>query len=205
MTQPRRASARWEHSALRLLAYPANLAFAGVAAFALALPVVTWFAAAVACGRSLDAWQSADDDRVFTNTFREFARTWRRSLPLSVAATLVLGVAVADWVFLSAREGGLATLLAAAFVPVAGALLLVAVYVPAASAVEPDAGARLWLRRAVGFVFLAPLRSAGLLVAVFTWLVLCLVVPTLFPFLGLSVPTFLGLLAARRALDRAPG
>lgn len=194
---------RWEHSALRWLSYPANLAFAGIAAFLLAIPVVTWLAAAVACGRALDSWLRDGDDRVFTNTFRELGRTWRRSLPMSVAATVVVGVLAVDWVFLSNRGGAWATTLAAAMLPVAAVLLMIATYLPAASAVDRDAGSRRWLRHAASLMFLSPLRSIGLLVVVVTWLVLCLVVPTIFPFLGLSVPAFLGLLSARSALDRA--
>ncbi len=187
---------------MRWLSYPANLAFAGVAAFVLAVPVVTWFAAAIAAGRAMEAWLTDGDDRVFTNTFREFGRTWRRTWLLSLAATGVLVLAVSDWLFLSSQGGGPATVMAAAFLPVAAALLLVGVHLPAAAAAERDAGPRRWLRLAAAFVAIAPLRSVGVLVAVVTWLVLCVTVPTLFPFLGLSVPTFLGLVSARRAHDR---
>jgi hypothetical protein len=42
----------WEQKALGVMAYPANLALAGVAAFVLALGVVTWLSAVIATGRA---------------------------------------------------------------------------------------------------------------------------------------------------------
>ena len=56
----------WETSVLGWLAYPANLAFAGIAAFVLALPLVTALSAAIAVGVALDRWRDGDETGVFT-------------------------------------------------------------------------------------------------------------------------------------------
>jgi uncharacterized membrane protein YesL len=185
------------------LAYPGNLTLSGIAGFLLALPVVTWLAAAIAVGRALHRWRGEGDDRVFTNTFREFAASWRTGVPLSVAATALVALVAIDWAYLSSRDGPVVALLAAALVPVCLLLLAVVVHLPAASALDPGGGARAWVVGAVRIVVLAPLDAVLAVVASVTWLALCLVVPTLVPFLGLSVPAFAGLVAARRVPPRA--
>ncbi len=194
----------WEGHALRWLAYPANLAFAGVAGFLLALGVVTWLSAAVAVGRSLHLWLDGDDDRVFTNTFRELACTWRRTLPLSVAATLALALVVADLAFLNTRDSAVAVVLAAAVVPFAALLVVVLFTVPAAAALAREGSGRQWLVLASKLVLAAPGRTFAVLAVTVTWFALCTAVPTLVPVLGLSVPVFAGLIAARRTWAAQP-
>ena len=173
------------------LSYPANLAFAGVAGSSWRCP---WsrLRSRDRCGRAMDRWRTVTTG-VFTNTFREFGRPGA-ALGLSLAGAL-LGRRSATGCSSAAKGVALATVMAAAFLPSPRSLLLVGVHLPAAAAAERDAGPRRWLRRPRRRGD-APLRSVGVLVAVVTWLVLCVTVPTLFPFLGLSVPTFLGLVSA---------
>lgn len=192
----------WEGAALRWLAYPANLAFAGIAGFVIALGVVTWLCAAVALVRALQRWLEDDLDTVFTTTFRELAATWRRTLPLSIAATVVVALVVADVVFLVTRSSPWAVLLLAALVPLAALGALMVAHLPAAAALARDGSARQWLRLALGLVVTAPARSAGVLVVLVTWVALCTVLPTLVPVLGLSVPGLAALVAARRTVER---
>lgn len=193
---------RWEGKALRWLSYPANLAFSGLAGFVIALGVLTWLCAAVAIGRSLHRWLEDGDDRVFTNTFRELAGTWRRTLPLSVAATLALALVVADLLFLGTRSSPWALLLTAAIVPLAALLAVVLIHIPAAAALAPGARGRQWVRLAMMLVLSAPGRTLAVLAVSATWVALCTVVPTLVPVLGLSVPVFAALVAARRTASR---
>jgi uncharacterized membrane protein YesL len=194
--RPRR---RWEGRALALLAYPANLALAGVAGFLLALPVVTWLAAWVAAGRALHGWLAEDDHRAFTGTFREFAATWRRTLPASLLATLLVAVLVTNLLFLGSREAPVAYLFAMATIPVAAALTLVFLMLPAAAAADRDASMREWLRSAVRLAVARPLGSLALLAIVAAFALTCVVLPTIVPFFGISLPVWLGLVTAGRA------
>lgn len=184
---------------LGLLAYPGNLALAGVAAFLLALPGVTWLSAWVACGRALWAWLVEDDQRAFTGTFRQFAATWRRTLPASVLATLLALVLLSNLLFLRTQQTPVALLFAAATVPVAAALALLVLMLPAAAAREPDAAMRRWLYTAAGLAVARPLWSLVLLVIVAGFAATATVLPTIVPFFGISLPVWLGLETARRA------
>lgn len=183
----------WEHKVLAVLAYPANLAFAGVAAFLLAVPVVTWFSAWVAGGRALHRWLADGDDAVFTTTFREFAATWRRTLPAGVAATVVAAVLALNVIFLGTRDTPVAFLFGMATVPFAAAFALVTIMLPVAAATEPDASMREWLRQAVTLAVRRPLASVVLLVIVTAFGLTCVLVPTIVPFFGMSVPIWLAI------------
>lgn len=193
-TEPRRRG--WEDRTLAALAYPANLALAGVAAFLLALPVVTWLAAAVAAGRALHGWLAHDDDRVFTRTFREFAVTWRRTLPASVAATVMALVVLVNMLFLGRQETPVAFVFGMATVPFAVAGMLVACYLPVAAALQRDAGTRDWMRGAVALAAERPVRSLLLAAVVAAFSLTCVLAPTIVPFFGLSLPVWLALVTA---------
>ncbi|WP_165358541.1 DUF624 domain-containing protein [Haloactinopolyspora alba] len=188
---------RWEHRVLAALAYPANLAFAGVAAFLLALPIVTWLPASVAAGRAMHGWLTDGDDRVFTTTMREFAATWRRTMPAGLVATAVATVFTINLVFLGSRDAPVAFLLATAMLPFAAAFVLVIVMLPVAAARWPDASMRRWLTEAVALAAARPVASAALVVIVAAFGLTCVLVPTIVPFFGLSVPVWLGLATAR--------
>lgn len=190
---------RLAERALAVLAYPANLALAGVAAFLLALPVVTWLVAWIAAGRALHAWLVEDDHRAFVGTFREFAAVWRRSLPASVAATLVVAVLVANVLFLGSQDTPVAFLFGMATVPVAAAVALVVLMLPAAAAEDRDASMGRWLRAAAGLAAARPWGSLALLAIVAAFGLTCAVLPTIVPFFGISLPVWLGLVTARRA------
>jgi uncharacterized membrane protein YesL len=195
---------RWEQRTLAFLAYPANLALAGVAAFLLALPVVTWLAACIAVGRALHAWLAEDDHRAFVGTFREFAATWRRSLPASVAATFVVAVLATNVLFLGSQDTPVAFLFGMATIPVAAAVALVVLMLPAAAAWHRDASMGDWLRTAAGLAVARPLGSLVLLVIVTAFGLTCVVLPTIVPFFGISLPVWLGLVTAGHTRRHPP-
>jgi uncharacterized membrane protein YesL len=181
------------------MAYPANLAFAGLAAFLLALPLVTALGATVAAARSMGRWLREGDDAVFTATFREFAATWRRTLAPGVAAVAVVVMLSVDAVFLWRQLTGgtspIALLLAAGTVPVAVAVALVLLALPVAAARAPDASAKAWLMEAGYLIARRPMRAAILLVITVAFALTCYLLPTAVPFFGLSVPVYLALVS----------
>ncbi|HEY8471133.1 MAG TPA: hypothetical protein VIL37_00655 [Natronosporangium sp.] len=196
---PARPRGRWAQRLLAFLAYPANLALAGLAGFLLALPVVTWLVAWIAAGRAMHAWLAEGDQRAFVNTFREFAAVWRRSLPVSVPATVVVTVLSVNLLFLGSQDTPVAFLFGAATIPVAAGVALVALMLPAAAAIEPDARMRQWLRGAVALAAARPLRSLLLLAIVAAFGATCTLLPTIVPFFGVSLPVWLALETATRS------
>ena len=198
-TGRREAGTGWEQTTLRALTYPANLAFAGFAGFLLALPVVTALPAAVAVTRSLDGWRREDSTTVFTSTFREFAATWRRTLPLGVLAVVVVGFLAFDawflWAHLTSGTSGLGLAVGAASVPVAIAVALVLLAFPVAAAHNREGTTKQWLAEAGFLVTSRPLQATGLLLltaAIGTTLTL---LPAMAPFFGLSLPLYLALVS----------
>lgn len=196
-----RPRAGWAERLLAILAYPPNLALAGLAGFLLALPVVTWLVAWIAAGRALHAWPAEGDHRVFVGTFREFGAVWRRSLPVSVLATVVVAVLTTNVLFLGTQDTPVAFLFGAATVPAAAAALVV-LMLSAATAVDREASMRQWLRTATALAAARPLSSLVLLVIVAGFRVTCVLLPTIVPFFGVSLPVWLGLETARVTRSR---
>lgn len=191
---------RWEHTVLRLLAYPAYLGLLNLGWLVLALPVVTWLSAAAAMTRAMHAWLAEDDQRPFTNTFRFFRESWRRTLPVSLASTAVLLVAAGNVAFLRDTGGRAAGLLLAAQLPL---LAAVAVYLAAlipVMALWPDLEPRSWLREALVLVARHPAFAAIHLILLLTLVGVLLIVPTLAVFCCASLPAFWSLRLATRAL-----
>lgn|GEM_PF-5788986 len=193
---------RWEDQLLRVLAYPANLALTGVAAFLLALPLVTALGASVAATRSMQRWLRDGDDAVFTNTFREYAATWRRTLVPGLAAVAAVGVLLVDatflWRQLSGGTGGtsgLALLLAAGTVPVDLSVALLLLAWPVAATRTPEGSAKAWAVEAGYLIARRPARAAVLLFITVSFGLTCLFLPTAVPFFGLSVPMYLALVS----------
>lgn len=181
---------------LGFLSYPANIALGGVAAFILALPLVTLVPAAIALARAFSTWRETGNDAVFTNTFREFGATWRRSLCLGLASLVLLVILVADIVFLLGQltgDGGpqTALLFAAAVIPVGAVFSLVLLSIPVAAAQQRDGTSRQWIRAGATLLVTRPLQSLGMMVVLLTALLGCLALPTLVPFAGMSVPIYL--------------
>lgn len=193
----RRSRSRWEHRLLAALAYPANLVLAGIAATIVSLGVVTVLPAAVAATRALDGWLRHGDDAVFTATFRELRATWRRTLPLGLAATACTLVLTVNAVFLWHRsDGGTvgpALVLGAATAVVGCAVALLLLALPVAATRSPDARPREWLVEAAYLVARRPVRSLLLLVLVVGVLGTLWLLPTLAPFVAVSVPAYLAL------------
>jgi uncharacterized membrane protein YesL len=187
----------WEQKALGAMSYPANLAFAGVAAFVLALGVVTWMSAASAAGRALHSWQNDGDDQVFSRTFREFAATWRRTLPASIAATVIAAMIGLNLIFLGSRDTPVAFLFGMATIPLAATLLLIVLMLPVAASWDRDGTMREWLRGAVVLAAQRPLASLVLLAIVVAFGLTCVILPTIVPFLGISLPVWLALVTSR--------
>lgn len=192
--RPRR---RWEERLLAALTYPANLVLVGLAATVIALGVVTVLPAAVAASRALDSWLREGEDAVFTGTFRELRATWHRTLPLGVAATVCTAVLTVNAMFLWHRsEGGTdgpALVLGAATVVVGCALALLVLAIPVAATRSPDAGPRAWVVEAAALVAGRPVRSVVLLALVAALLATLWLLPTLAPFVAISVPAYLAL------------
>lgn len=181
---------------LTWLSYPMNIALGGIAAFLLALPIVTLLPAMIALGRALTRWICDGDDSVFTNTFREFAATWRRSLPMGVVAAVVLVVLVADFLFLAIQvttgNSGLEIVMAAAAVPFSILALMLGLAIPIAAATLPAGTRREWLRGAVVVIVRGPARSILVFVGACAVVAVCVLVPSLAPFVVLSGPLLLG-------------
>lgn len=196
------ARRRWEERALAVLAYPANLAFAGLAGFLLSLGVVTWLSAWVAVGRALRSWSVDEDDRVFTNTFRAFAGTWRRTLPWSVAATVIAVVLGVNLLFLGRQHSPVALVLAMASIPVVVAFGLAVLTAPAMSARLPEATMRQWLVTGIAVAGRRPFASLVLVAIVGAFGATCVLLPTIAPFLGVSVPVWLGLVTVERTIAK---
>ncbi len=85
-------------------------------------------------------------------------------------------------------------LLAAATLPVAVVAGLFLLAVPTAATLTPDGDARVWLRAAARLIFAAPVRSILCLAISVAFLLTCLLLPTILPFVGLSVPCYLALI-----------
>lgn len=191
-------SPRWEQRLLALCAYPANIGLGGVAAFLLALPLVTLLPAAIALARAFALWRTNGDDAVFTNTFREFAATWRRSIGVGILAFVSVALLAVDGVFLTAQlssgSASLAVLFAAAAIPVAIVVGMALLAIPVAAARNRDGSMREWLSLAGHLIAVMPLRSLFLLAFTVAFLVTCLLLPTVLPFVGVSVPIFFAII-----------
>ena len=196
--QPRPSRRGWEGQLLTWLSYPMNIALGGLAAFLLALPIVTLLPAMIALGRSLARWICDGDDAVFTNTFREFAAIWRRSLPMGVVAAVVLVVLVADFLFLAIQittgTSGLEIVMAAAAVPFSILALMFGLAIPIAAATLPGGTRRQWIRGAVVIIVRKPSRSILVFLGACAVVTLCVLLPSLAPFVLLSGPLLLGVL-----------
>lgn len=168
-----------------------------MAGFLLALPLVTALPAAVAVGRSLDGWLREDSTTVFTSTFREFAVTWRRTLPLGAIVVVVVGFLAFDgwflWAQVTGGTSGLAVAIGAASVPVAISVALMLLALPAAASRNRDGTAKEWLIEAGYLVTTRPLRAMILLALTIAALLTLALVPTVIPFFGFSVPVYLSL------------
>ena len=210
--RPAPAAARgWEQRLLAAMAYPANLAFVGVAALILALPVVTILPASVAAARALRLWLQDGETAVFTATFREFGATWRRTLPLGVASVAVVLLLLVDSVFLgqqlSAAGAGaspVALVLAAATVPVALAVTLLLLALPVAAARSREGTRRQWLLEAGYLIARRPVQALIMLAIVLVFVLTCYLLPTLVPFFGLSLPVYLALATLGRDTGGTP-
>lgn len=180
---------------LAFLSYPTNIALGGIAAFILALPLVTLVPSAIALARAFSLWRENGDDAVFTNTFREFRGTWRRSLGLGIVAFVLLAILLTDVVFLAAQltnkeDSPIAILFSAAVLPIGALICLLALAIPVAVVQQPDATAREWIRAAFATLVTKPLQSLKVLIVVATVVLSCVALPTLIPIIGISIPTY---------------
>ncbi|MGV8896083.1 MAG: DUF624 domain-containing protein [Rhodoglobus sp.] len=199
MRQPKsgtRRVPRWERTLLGALTYPGNIILGSVAVLVLSLGVITALPAAIALARAFASWTAHGDDKVFTNTFREFARTWRRTLGLGVVAVVVFGIMVADGLFLSFQlslpGGSLALLFSAAVLPLSAVACVYTVAITAAATLNTEANASTWIREAFVLMLGSPRRSLLVLLTVVAVVVTCLLLPTLAPFAAIAVPVYVG-------------
>ncbi|MDJ0335341.1 DUF624 domain-containing protein [Salinibacterium sp. G-O1] len=199
MRQPKsgtRRVPRWERTLLGALTYPGNIILGSVAVLVLSLGVITALPAAIALARAFASWTAQGDDKVFTNTFREFARTWRRTLGLGVVAVVVFGIMVADGLFLSFQlsqpGGSLALLFSAAVLPLSALACVYTVAITAAATLNTEANASTWIREAIVLMLGSPRRSLLVLLTVVVVVVTCVLLPTLAPFAAVAVPVYVG-------------
>ncbi|WP_061961158.1 DUF624 domain-containing protein [Demequina flava] len=190
----KRRGPRWELRILDALAYPANIILGALAGLILALPIVTLVPAGVALARSFGQWDVGERDDVFRNTFRHFGQTWRRTVVPGLVGAVVLVVLVIDAVFLVSQltsgESTIGLVFAAAMVPVAVMVCLYGLALCTASALMPDAATHDWLRAATQIMLSYPARSFGVVLAMCLTAVVCGLLPTLAPFIFMSVPVY---------------
>ncbi|WP_278235751.1 hypothetical protein [Isoptericola sp. AK164] len=190
---------RWETRTLRALMVPANLVLGGLMAFLVALPGVTLLPALVALGRAFSDWHDDGDDAVVTSLLRELRATWRRTWRAGILAGIAVWLLVVDALFLLAQLGtasaGFAVVLGGATLPVAAVVGLVLLLVPVAAARQRDGTVRDWLRAAAAFAAGRPVGTLALLLIGAAVLATCVVLPTLAPFVALSVPLYLAVRA----------
>lgn len=192
---------RWEHRALNLLEWPANLGLVNVVWFLFSLPVVTWFTASVALIHSLERWLQAGDGRIASNFWGSWKRQWRRTLPIGVVSTAVLAILLANAIFLVTREVPAALfLLPPTIVLLASWLMLHLALIPVI-ALFPELPVRTWLREAAVLAIRHPLTSVvnatltTALVYAVVWL------PTLVPFVSAAPIGFLAMRTVARHLE----
>ncbi|MFA9432635.1 DUF624 domain-containing protein [Egicoccus sp. AB-alg2] len=190
---------RWETRVLGWLEHPVNLVLANLVWFVLVLPVVTWFAAAVALAHSVDAWFRHGDDRMVRNALAGWRLTWRRTLPFGVVSGAVGAVLAVNALFLSTRPAGVATVLLGGTGGLGLLWLGLHLWLVPLLGRHPD----LSLRAALAMAANAAIRFAPLtlLMVVFTVLLAAVLVAfwTFVPFLSAALVVALAL----RALDRA--
>lgn len=190
---------RWETRVLGWLEHPVNLVIANLVWFVLALPLITWLAAAVALAVAVDAWFEDGDDRMVRNVLAAWRATWRRTLPLGVASGAIGLVLGANALFLSTRPSGVATVLLGGTAGL-GLLWLVAnLWLVPVLARHRDLPLRAALVLAVGHAVRQPATTA--LLVVFAVLAAAVLVPfwTFLPFLGAAPIVALALRALTRA------
>lgn len=181
---------------LAFLSYPTNIILGGIAAFILALPLVTLLPSAIALTRAFARWRENGDDAVFTNTFREFGATWKRSLGIGAVSFGLLTILATDIAFLAAQLSNkngsqIAILFSAAVIPVGVLVTLLLLAIPVAAGQQSDATAREWIRAAFALFLTKPFQSLKVLVVLATVLISCVALPTLIPFISISIPTYL--------------
>jgi uncharacterized membrane protein YesL len=106
--------------------------------------------------------------------------------------------------FLGRQDSPAALVLGMATIPVAVSLVLVTLLLPAAAAFDPDGGVRDWLRATVALAAAHPLGALVLLAIAVAFGLTCVLLPTVVPFFGMSLPVWLGLVTARRP-SQVPG
>ncbi|MBH0110247.1 YesL family protein [Salinibacterium sp. NG22] len=195
----KRRTPRWERSMLTALTYPGNIFLGSLAVLVLSLGIITVLPAAISLARAFARWIVDNDDKVFTNTFREFRDTWRRTLGLGIIATVVLAIMVGDGVFLAyqlAQGGGsIALMLSAAVIPVAAGVCVLFVSTTAAATLSPDADARTWVREGFLLMLQHPRRALFVSFTVAVTLVVSILLPTIAPFAAIALPVYVGVRA----------
>ncbi|PFG32362.1 putative membrane protein YesL [Sanguibacter antarcticus] len=195
VTERRAPGTGWEQTALRILTYPANLALAGAAGFILALPVVTAVPAVLAVARSLDGWMREDSTTVFTSTFREFAATWRRTLPFGILSVVVVGLLAFDawflWAQVASGTSGLAIAVGGASIPVAVSVVVILLVLPVAVCRNRDGTMKQWLAEAGFLAITHPVQTTVQLILAAVVLATLGLVPSMLPFFGISLPVYL--------------
>ncbi|MBH0097704.1 DUF624 domain-containing protein [Salinibacterium sp. NSLL150] len=184
---------------LTALTYPGNIFLGSLAVLVLSLGIITVLPAAIALARAFARWIVDGDDKVFTNTFREFRDTWRRTLGLGIIATVVLAIMVGDGVFLAyqlAQGGGsIALMLSAAVIPVAAGVCVLFVSTTAAATLSPEADARTWIRDGFLLMLQHPRRALFVSFTVAVTLVVSILLPTIAPFAAIALPVYVGVRA----------
>lgn len=155
---------------------------------ALAWPLVTAFAAAVALQRQLPQVPEGGRPHAARDFWGDLVRTLRHAWVLCLGLPIVAGMAVLAVLFWAAAGGRAAILALSAMAPVLG--LAVAGYLALLeiAAEGPDHTWVQWCRAVPGRVASAPLRAAGTVVVMLTCVLLLLRLPTLLLVVGGLLP-----------------
>ncbi|BCW36071.1 hypothetical protein StoSoilA2_21270 [Arthrobacter sp. StoSoilA2] len=166
------------------------------------IPLLTAFPAAIALQRAFQ--QVVLDHRPGTTRrfLREFVWAWRRVGWWGILATAFAAAATFAILFWLSTPGMLGTLALCVLIPICGAAAAVYLAVlGGAMNAGPDTGARDLWEEGMRIVFKKPLFLAAAVIALATWGVLALRLPTLIPVFSGLVPALLAWLLVRRPAD----
>lgn len=170
------------------------------------LPLLTMVPAAIALQRALRKTVIEDRPGVARSFFREFSWAWSRFGYVGLAVPVAMAAAVFSILFWLATPGVAGVLALCVIIPICGIGAAAYIALLAASmAAEDDATYRELLGSMRRLVLANSLPLAGCVVALSTWLLLVLRLPTLIPIGSGLVPALLAWLLVRKQVDACSG
>jgi len=166
------------------------------------VPLVTILPAAVALQRSFRQVILEDKPGAFRRFISEFSWAWKRLARAGIATAFLAGVAVFSILFWLSTPGPLGIAALCVIIPLCGAAagFYLALLATAMEADNDTSGRNLW-EAALQLVLRRPLPLGGCVIALATWGVLALRLPTLIPLGSGLVPALLAWLLVRRQVS----